>query len=195
VEKGKAFETTLKQLLEGELNRGDLGIKAGSAKVFARKSYPSADRGRSIVMDVSLELYRRGAEEPFFVWVWECKDYERSVPVDDIEEFHAKLEQIGLHKTKGTVACRNGFQISAINYARAKGIGLARVLPDGSTIRLLEAIRTVSEYSVHLGLTELDTQQLESMFYGLSSSGRGIMSFSDMVLAEINEAMSLSNGH
>lgn len=195
MEKGKAFETTLKQLLEGELNRGDLGVKGGSAKVFARKSYPSADRGRSIVMDVSLELYRQGTEKPFFVWVWESKDYKRQVPIDDIEEFHAKLEQIGLHKTKGTVACRNGFQKGAINYARAKGIGLARVLPEGSIIRLLEAIRTVSKYSIELGLTEPNTQQLESMFYGLSSLGQGVMSLSNMVLVEINETLSLANDH
>jgi len=94
VGKGKLLETTVKELLEGELNRGDLGIKAGSVKVFAGKSYPSVDRGTPIVMDVSLELYRRDVKEPFFVWVWECKDYGRSVPVDDIEEFHAKLEQI-----------------------------------------------------------------------------------------------------
>jgi len=195
MKKGKLFETKLKQLLEGELNRGDLGIAAGSARVFTRKSYPSRDRGRPIVADVSLELYRQGAKEPFFVWVWECKDYNRPVPVDDIEEFHAKLEQIGLHKTKGTVACRNGFQKGAISYARAKGIGLARVLPNGSIIRLLEAIRTVSKYSIDLGLTKPDTQQLESMFYGLSSLGQGVMSFSDMVLVEINEAMSLGNDH
>jgi len=69
------------------------------------------------------------------------------------------------------------------------------VLPEGSIIRLLEAIRTVSKYSIDLGLTEQDTQQLVSIFYGLSSSGRGVTSLSDMVLVEINEAMSLNDGH
>jgi len=195
MEKGKAFETELKHLLEAELNRGALGIVPKSARVFSRKSYPSLYRHKPIIVDVSLELYRPGAEEPFLIWVWECKNYKHPVPVGDIEEFHAKLEQIGLYKTKGTVACRNGFQRGAISYASVKGIGLARVLSDGSIIRLREAIRKVSKNSIELGLTEPDTRQLESMFYGISSSGQGVTSFSEMTLIEINEVMSLGNDH
>jgi hypothetical protein len=36
------------------------------------------------------------------VWVFECKDYTGRVPVDDGEEFHAKLQQSGEDNTKGT---------------------------------------------------------------------------------------------
>jgi hypothetical protein len=63
--------------------------------------------------------------------VIECKDYRGSIPVDDVEEFHAKLQQIGADNTKGMIFTRTGvYQKSAISYARSKGICLARILPD-----------------------------------------------------------------
>ena len=117
MEKGKALELQVKEMLEAELVQGRLGILPSAAKVYHRKSYYSSERKSTIEIDVSLELFRPDADESYFVWAWECKDYQNSVPVDDIEEFHSKLEQIGLHKTKGTVACRHGFQRSAISFA------------------------------------------------------------------------------
>ena len=50
--------------------------------------------------------------------------------MDELEEFHAKLSQIGGDNTKGTVITSKGaFQAGAVRYAKAKGIGLARLLP------------------------------------------------------------------
>lgn len=181
---GESFELEVKEHLEYELTQETLGIQGKSAEIFLHKPYYSESRKSKIITDVSVEVYRKEAKEPFLIWVWECKEYKHSVPVDDIEEFHAKLEQIGLHKTKGTVICRNGFQKSAIQYAKAKGIGLARLLPKGSIIRLLEAIRTLPDQAIEMGLTEDDTQNLESMFYGFSSTGKGFMVFSDFILVE-----------
>ena len=142
-------------------------------------------------MDVSLELYRRGASKPYLVWIWECKDYRHRVPVDDVEEFHTKLEQIGLHKTKGTIVCRNGFQASTIRVAEAYGISLARILPDGSIIRLMEAAvePAILRESVIFGLTEPDTEQLTTTVYGLSSSGKGVTNISDLIALEIKWEM------
>lgn len=109
--------------------------------------------------------------------------------MDDVGEFHSKLEQIGLHRTKGTIASRNGFQRGAIKFARSKAIGLARILPDGSILRLTEGVRTVSEASVEFGLSEQNTVELESMFYGLSSGGEGVTDFSDLFSLELKEAL------
>lgn len=110
MDKGTTFELEVKRLLEGELSQGDLGLDPALAQIFHRKRYFSRDRERNIIMDVSLEFYRKRSSEPYFVWILECKNYSTLVPVDDIEEFHAKLEQVGVHKTKETVVCRNGFQ-------------------------------------------------------------------------------------
>ena len=185
METGKAFEQEVKRLLEHELERGKLGIIPGCTKVFHRKGYWSKDRGNEIVTDVSVEVSREVGVEPYLIWIWECKDYQGQVPVGDVEEFHGKLEQIGLHKTKGTIACRNGFQKSARSYAEAMGIGLARILPSGSIIRLLEAVRKVTKEHIVFGLTEPETKRIESMFYGLSSSGRGVIDIGDLIAVEI----------
>ncbi len=42
----------------------------------------------------SLELFVQGNTVPSIIWIWECKDYtSSSIPVDDIEEFHSKLDK------------------------------------------------------------------------------------------------------
>jgi hypothetical protein len=51
------------------------------------------------------------------LWVFECKDYKKSVPVDDIEEFKSKLQQIAGLNVKGTMVVSGDLQKSAITYA------------------------------------------------------------------------------
>lgn len=47
-----------------------------------------------------------------------------------MEEFHAKLQQIGVDNTKGMIITYNGcFQRSTLNYVNFKGIALARIIP------------------------------------------------------------------
>ena len=106
------------------------------------------------------------------------------MPVDDVEELHAKIEQIGLHRTKATVVCRNGFQESAVTYAQSMGIGLARILPDGSLIRTQKGVRPnrISRRLAELSLTQGSTEVFfNSSFFGLLSSGEGVNSLSEMV--------------
>ena len=192
---GEALEQEVKELLEDHIKQGDLGVNAQLVKVFLHKGYWSRVRGKPITMDVSLELYRRGAGEPYLVWIWECKDYHDRVPVDDVEEFHTKLEQIGLHKTKGTIVCRNGFQESAVRVAEAYGISLARILPDGSVIRLMEAAfePTVSRDFAVFGLTQPDTEQLTTLVYGLSSSSKGVTDIGDLIALEVGREIDPSD--
>jgi hypothetical protein len=185
---GEALEIQVKRMLEFDLQEGKLGLTPGTAQIFHHKAYFSKDRSSDIVFDIVIEVRRPNASEPWLVWIWECKDETRAVAVDEVEEFASKLQQIGVHGVKGTMASRNGFQQSAVQYAKSKRIGLLRQLADGTTIRLLEAVRTVSDASVLFGLTHPDTRNLCSMTYGLSSSGLGVDQFRDFVQIELNEA-------
>jgi hypothetical protein len=178
----------IKKFLEYVLYQGELGLSQDLARVFHKKSYYSRDRDSQIIFDVVLELRRKGASSPFLIWVWECKDYKKLVPVDDIEEFHSKLEQIGVHKTKGTVASRNGFQKSAIAIARAKGIGLLRLLLNGTVIRLLESIRHITSESIEYCLSQPETYKLASMVYAITSLGQPIEDFNDFIMLEIGDS-------
>jgi hypothetical protein len=183
---GEALEIQVKRMLEFELEEGKLGLAPGNAQIFHHKAYFSKDRDSEIIFDIVIEVRRPGASEPWLVWIWECKDEGRRVAVDEVEEFASKLQQIGVHGVKGTIASRNGFQLGAVQYAQSKHIGLLRQLADGSIIRLLEAVRTVSDASVLFGLTHPDTRNLCSMTYGLSSSGAGVDGFHDLVQIELN---------
>lgn len=189
VTKGESFEIEVKKRLEEELQSGKLGIMPECAKVFHRRGYYSQQRNKSIIVDVAIELYRPGMNEPYLLWVWECKDYTHRVPVDDVEEFHAKIEQIGQHNTKATIVCRNGFQESALTYARNMRIGLARMVPDGSIFRFQEAARPsgISKQLTESMLTQESTEVfLSSFFFGILSSGKGTNSLSEMIISEID---------
>ena len=75
---------------------------------------------REIKVDVSFNYDIAGANLLFLV---ECKCYSHKVPVDDVEEFHSKLDDIGAHK--GILITTRGFQDGAIKTARGRGIALA----------------------------------------------------------------------
>ena len=182
---GETLESQVERSLEYELRHGKLGLNSALASVLRHKAYFSKDRGKNITFDVVIELRLPMAADPWLIWVWECKDLARLVTVDEVEEFHGKLEQIGVHRAKGTLACRNGFQDGTVAYAKSKGIGLARILPDGSIIRLLQAVRTVSDESVRFGLTQSRTEVLTSMFYGLSQAGQSVETLYDLVTLEL----------
>lgn len=185
---GEAFEIQVKRMLEVDLTEGGPGLISGHVQIFHRKAYFSKDRDRDIVFDIVIEVRRPDASEPWLIWIWECKDEARPVAVDEVEEFASKLQQIGVHGAKGTIASRHGFQQSAVEYAKSKRIGLLRQLADGSIIRLLETVRTVSDESILFGLTHSDTRDLCSMTYGLSTSGVGVEGFYDLVQIELNKA-------
>lgn len=129
VAKGNALENKVFNLLQKELIEGRLGIIPSSAKVFQKKGYYSKDREKDIVVDISIEVWSPEAENYALLWVCECKNYNHSVPVDDVEEFKAKLDQIAGKNVKGVIATRNSFQSGSISYARNQGIGLVRVMP------------------------------------------------------------------
>ncbi len=185
---GEIFELEVKEALESELRSGRLGVMPEFTKVFHHKAYYSQRRNKQIVFDVVIEFYRPAVIAPYLIWVWECKDYKQRVPVDDVEELHAKVEQVELHRTKATVVCRNGFQESAITYAKNMGIGLVRMLPDGSLIRAQESVQSnrISERLAKLSLTQESSEVfLNSTFFGLLSSGEGVNSLSEMIRSEL----------
>ncbi|MBH8386728.1 hypothetical protein I8R13_19535 [Acinetobacter baumannii] len=54
-----------------------------------------------MIFDVAIEVFLFDQKEPYLVILIECKNYEKNVPVDDIEEFSTKVSQVGkalLHK-------------------------------------------------------------------------------------------------
>ncbi len=125
--KGNAHELAVFDQLKEILKRGDLGLAPDSARIFRQKSYFSAKREADLVVDISIEMHLKGMESPSIIWVFECKDYASSLGVAEVEEFHAKLQQIGENNTKGTFAITGTIQLSALKYAKNMGIGVVRL--------------------------------------------------------------------
>ena len=135
--KGSAFETGVFQVLARELHSGRLGLLSSKAQVYQKKAYYSRDRQAFITTDVSIEISLEPGSTPLLIWIFECKDYGGPIPVDDLEEFHAKLQQIGDHNTKGTIVTRTALQRGALAFAMSKGIGVIRLLPDANIKHVL----------------------------------------------------------
>lgn len=187
--KGKSFEIEVRNLLTQSIRHGDLPFDPRLVKIFHRKGYYSRDRQKDIVTDVSVELFRQSAPTYFFVWIWECKDYTSSVPVDDLEEFHSKLEQIGADRTKGTVVTRVGFESGAIEYARSKGIGLARVIQHRRLAHVLETSNDISRMQLVTATLLAGRPPLGLEFGALTTDGQPQFLLTHLVSAELRHAI------
>ncbi|MDP2045843.1 MAG: restriction endonuclease [Deltaproteobacteria bacterium] len=93
---------------------------------------------REIKVDVSFNYTIAGANLLFLV---ECKCYGHSVPVDDVEEFHSKIDDIGAHK--GIMVTTVGFQEGAVKTARGRGIALALLTNEHQPGELVYVVNSV----------------------------------------------------
>jgi hypothetical protein len=71
------------------------------------------------------------------------------------KQFHSKIQQIGEDNTKGTLVTSSSLQRSALTFARSKGIGVIRLLPDNQVIHIMEMITAAS-------LTSVDWSEFEN---------------------------------
>ncbi|GHV07458.1 hypothetical protein AGMMS50229_14360 [Campylobacterota bacterium] len=158
VAKGNKFEEEVFSAISAELVEGRLGLIDKYCELFRKKGYYSRDRDSNIIVDISIEVWLPGAPTWSMLWVCECKDYSGSLPVDDVEEFKAKLDQITGKNVKGLMAVTGALQQGALNFARSNGIGVIRILPEDQIKWVM--YRVTSEMLSH----SLDTQQFNQAF-------------------------------
>ena len=130
VKKGNAFESRVSRAIKIELDAARLGISADHSQLYEKKGYYSRDRDDDIIVDISIEIWLPGADRWSMLWAFECKDYASAIPVDDVEEFKAKLDQIAGVNKKGIMVVSGALQKGALTYARSNGIAVIRLLPD-----------------------------------------------------------------
>ncbi len=146
---GKKFEDKVYKIISDLVNSNEFLISHPNVKVCRNAQYYSKDRDGYIECEISVEKYIDNPYEnndlkPSIIVIIECKDYAGSVPVNDVEEFHAKLQQIGADNTKGIMITSNGcFQTGTLKYANSKGIALARILPDNQ-VKYFMSYMTIS---------------------------------------------------
>lgn len=176
---GKDQELELYTTIKRELRKKRFGLIPECCRVYHRRAYFSRDRGAEIVFDIAIEVSLAGAPKPFFVWIWESKDYSSALSVDNVEEFHAKLQQIGADRTKGTIVLSGEIQKGALAFAASNGIGVAKFLP-GNRIMWLQFLQNDVPREVERArfadatfrsMTELDYVSVNRGFYAYDPDG------------------------
>lgn|GEM_PF-247505 len=132
--KGDALEIAVFDLLKAQIDADRFFAKKECCSIFRRKGYYSVKRKANIVFDISIEIRFPGAADYSMLILIECKNYAKSVPVDDVEEFFAKVDQVGEANTKGIFVSNNALQSSALRYCKSQGMGVARYF-DGQDLK------------------------------------------------------------
>jgi len=124
--KGDVFEREVFNFFKNEITSNRFYVKKEYCKIFSKKGYYSKDRSKDIIFDIAIEIYLPNQKEYSILIIIECKNYNHKVPVDDVEEFYQKVEQISGGNTKAIIVTSNAFQEGTFNFSHSKGIGLLR---------------------------------------------------------------------
>lgn len=124
--KGDTLELKIFKLIKREIVQGRFFVQPDRCKIFSKRGYYSRDRGKDIIFDIAIEVYLPGHDTYSLLILIECKNYDHSVPVDDVEEFKKKIEQVSGANVKGIVVSTNSFQEGAFNFSQSNGLGLIR---------------------------------------------------------------------
>lgn len=164
IQKGDAFEEEVFQTLQQLLLNNELAWQSESCEIFHKKSYYSDARKSDIIIDISIEIRHPGTSDICQYVFVECKDYTGNIPVNDLEEFDSKVEQISGRNVKAIFATRSALQSSALNYARSKGIGVVRIIPEDQVEWVLHHMSSTSIHGERLSPREFNRAMTEDRF-------------------------------
>jgi Zn-dependent peptidase ImmA (M78 family) len=125
--KGDKLEDRVYSILSDLLAEDNFFVSGKNSKIFKKKGYYSRDRDGDIVFDITIETFMPGAKEYSMLTIIECKNLNHKVPVDDVEEFAAKIRQIGENNTKGIIISQKGFQKGALSFGKSNKLGICIV--------------------------------------------------------------------
>jgi Zn-dependent peptidase ImmA (M78 family) len=147
---GDEFEAKSKKLIRKIIDNQELSITPAHCTVKEKVKYYSVKRRKDIIFDLSIEVKHPKADKPFLVCIVECKNLNKPVPVDDIEEFESKVSGIQEFQTKKIVIAKNDFQSGSYDVAKTLGITLINVNEDDYKIILYKANKRLSEKEIRV---------------------------------------------
>lgn len=127
IEKGDSFEKKVYKIIKDLLDNDEFFVSGKNSKIFWKKKYPSIKTGTDVEVDISIETYIKGADNYSVLTVIECKDYNSSIPVNDIRELGSVLNEIGEHNTKGILISKSAFQKATLGFAKNTKIAIGRL--------------------------------------------------------------------
>ncbi|MES1927957.1 hypothetical protein SADO_01840 [Salinisphaera dokdonensis CL-ES53] len=166
----RAFSDIKKQIAEDRFF-----AKKEYCEIFRKKGYYSRDRKKNIVFDISVEVTLAGEDRYSLLFLFECKNYGHSIPVDDVEEFFSKIQQVSGANCKGIVLSESFYQEGSFEFAKSKGIGLLRyfgdddrewVLTRSPSSMALAKFGSFDKSSIYQALRDKDYKSKYFDFYG-----------------------------
>jgi hypothetical protein len=119
---GDKFENKPLDIIRKVIEEEQLGLLSDYIKIFQKKEYPSTLRKKTIKFDLTIEVWPPGANRYVLLYIIECKDYEKRVPVCKIEDFHSKILQVAGVNVKGIFISNSPLQESGYNIAESVGM-------------------------------------------------------------------------
>lgn len=128
VKVGELFENKSYEIIKKAIENNELGINGKYAKVYKKRAYYSNTREKNIIFDLAIEIWPERAERYTLLYLIECKSSaSKKVPVDDVEEFYTKINQVAGVNAKGVMITDNSFQDGAFTFAKNRGMMLIEV--------------------------------------------------------------------
>ncbi len=119
---GDNFEMRSLGIIQKVIEEEQLGHLIDHIKIFQKKEYFSAQRKKYIKFDLAIEIWPPGAKRFVMLYLIECKDYEKRVPVSKIEDFHSKILQVAGVNVKGIFISNSPLQEGGFNIAESVGM-------------------------------------------------------------------------
>ncbi|WP_057938840.1 ImmA/IrrE family metallo-endopeptidase [Algoriphagus resistens] len=122
VEIGDKFESKSLDIIKKMIEEEQLGHLTEHIKIFRKKEYYSSLRKKNIKFDLTIEVWPPGANRYVLLYIIECKDYDKRVPVSKIEDFHSKILQVAGVNVKGVFISNSPLQEGGFNIAESTGM-------------------------------------------------------------------------
>ncbi|NGF56771.1 restriction endonuclease [Parapedobacter sp. SGR-10] len=185
--RGNNFENRVYAYLQEALSQDNLFVPQKTSRIFQKKGYFSRDRQSDIITDISIETSIPGADEYSLLTIIECKGGNGTIPVDDMEEFHSKIQQIAGDNVKAIFVSTSALQKGALSYAQSKKIAVVRFLP-------MDQVEWVSYHMPPNRMEFLNPIEFNSAFTNQGHVGRNRSFYGCDELSIYSDLFSLLNG-
>ena len=135
--KGLMYENFAFNYFSALIEQRYFGFPPEQCTLTPQKPFYSKDREKNIFFDLVLEIFLPHQSDAFLIFVIECKNYNHKVPVDDIEEFASKIDQIRFLKISPICITTIGFQSGGLTFAKNRGITLWKVIDSSTTPEII----------------------------------------------------------
>jgi len=119
---GDEFERRGLEIITRVIGEEQLGHTAKFLKVIPQAAYYSPKRKKNVVFDMVIEVWPPGATRYTIIYIIECKNYQKRVPVKEIKSFLFDVHEIGFANAKGIFISNSPLQEAAYNIAESTGM-------------------------------------------------------------------------